>query len=94
MKLLDSQDSFLCLPKEHTAGFAVDTDHQLLQAMEIEGCPEWKKCIVLLIDEMHVKADLYDKISDTFIIIDVCTVPLLNLYLIRCTFGLHISWRH
>ena len=61
-----------------TAGFSVDTDHQLLQAMEIEGCPEWKKCIVLLIDEMQVKTDLvYDKISGTFIIIDVCTVPLL-----------------
>ena len=46
-----------------TAGFSVDTDHQLLQAMEIESCPEWKKFVVLLMDE---KADLvYDKFSGT-----------------------------
>ena len=47
-----------------TAGFSVDTDRQLLNAMEIEKCPEWKKCVVLLMDEMHIKADLvYDKFS-------------------------------
>lgn len=48
------------------AGFSVDTDRQLLDAMEIQSCPEWKKCTILLMDEMHVKADLvYDKFSGT-----------------------------
>ena len=50
-----------------TTGFSVDTDQQLLQAMEIQSCPEWKKCVILLMDEMHIKADLvYDKFSGIF----------------------------
>lgn len=46
------------------AGFSVDTDQQLLRVMEVQTCPEWKKQVVLLMDEMHIKADLvYDKFS-------------------------------
>ena len=43
-------------------GFSVATDRQLLNAIEVQTCPVWKKQVVLLMDEMHIKADLmYDK---------------------------------
>ena len=51
-----------CVPAE--TGFSVATDRQLLDAIEVQTCPEWKKQVVLLMDETHIKADLvYDNIS-------------------------------
>ena len=47
-----------------TSGFSCDVDQQLIDAAEIVSCPEWKKSIVLLMDEMHIREDLvYDKFS-------------------------------
>ena len=45
-------------------GFSVATDRQLLDVLEVQTCSVWKKQVVLLMDEMHIKADLvYDKMS-------------------------------
>ena len=44
---------------EATAGFLADVDRQLMQAAKLDTCKEYEKCVILLIDEMYVKEDLY-----------------------------------
>ena len=47
-----------------TMGFSVDVDLQLIEAAEISDCPEWKKCVMILMDKMYVKENLvYEKSS-------------------------------
>ena len=41
-----------------------DVDEQLMKVARIDSCPEREKYVILLMDEMHIKADLvYDKHS-------------------------------
>ena len=40
------------------AGFSVEVDHQLMQAATLSTCEDWKKLVVILLDEMHVREDL------------------------------------
>jgi len=50
-----------------TMGFSVDVDLQLIEAAEILDCPEWKKCVMILMDEMYVKENLvYEKSSGKY----------------------------
>ena len=47
-------------------GFSCDVDRQLIDAAEVftPTCPEWKKNVILLMDEMYIREDLvYDKFS-------------------------------
>lgn len=45
-------------------GFSLEVDQQLMDAASILSCPEREKCVVVLIDEMHIKENLvYDKHS-------------------------------
>jgi len=47
-----------------TSGFSTDVDCQLISAAEVTVCPDWKKCVVVLMDEMHIREDLvYDKVT-------------------------------
>lgn len=40
-----------------------------MKAAEVETCPEWNKCILILLDEQHVREDLvYDKHSGEYIV--------------------------
>ena len=49
-------------------GFSLKVDHQLMEAAELATCPEFKKYVLLLLDEMHVKEDLvYDKHTGMFV---------------------------
>lgn len=41
-----------------SAGFSVDVDRQLIQAMSLETCKPWQKLVVLLLDEMHIREGL------------------------------------
>ena len=41
-----------------TSGFSMAVDQQLIDAAHIGTCEERKKCVVLLLDEMHIKEDL------------------------------------
>ena len=51
-----------------TPGFSPKVDQQLMEAAEIATCPEFKKYVFLLLDEMHVKEDLvYDKHTGSFV---------------------------
>jgi len=51
-----------CLHLHHLSG--CDVDQQLIAAAEVDSCPEWKKNVVLLLDEMYIREDLvYDKYS-------------------------------
>ena len=53
---------------EAAPGFSAEVDSMLMKAAEIATCPERNKCILLLLDEMHVREDLvYDKHSGEFI---------------------------
>ena len=66
---------FLKLPSERTlrdythyvksrSGFQDDIDDDLAQEAKIKELPEWKKYVVLLLDEMKIKESLvYDKIG-------------------------------
>ena len=47
-----------------SVGFSTDVDLQLIEAAEVLSCPEWKKCVVVLMDEMYIRENLvYDKSS-------------------------------
>ena len=47
-----------------SAGFSYDVDQQLIEVADIVSCPEWKKYVVLLMDEMYIKEDLvYNKFT-------------------------------
>ena len=35
-----------------------DVDEQLMKVARIDSCPEREKYVILLMDEMHIKADL------------------------------------
>lgn len=46
------------------SGFSTAVDEQLIEAARITTCPEWQKCVVLLMDKMHIREDLvYNKVS-------------------------------
>ena len=46
------------------SGFSTAVDQQLIEAAEIATCPEWKKCVVVLLDEMNIREDLvYNKFT-------------------------------
>lgn len=41
-----------------TTGFANEVDGELMEAAHVEACGEWQRCVVLILDEMHIKQDL------------------------------------
>ena len=46
------------------SGFSVEVDRQLIDAAQIRTSDERRKCVVLLLDEMHIREDLvFDKTS-------------------------------
>lgn len=65
------------------SGFSCDVDKQLIDAAGISSCPDWKKHVVLIIGEMHIREDLvYDKFSGRWIYIHVqCTCTSMNVLL-------------
>ena len=43
-------------------GFSSEVDQMLIKAAKVESCPEREKCVILLLDEMHIREDLvFDK---------------------------------
>ena len=47
---------------EATAGFSKQVDEQLRVAAQLTSCPEREKCVIIIMDEMHLREDLvYDK---------------------------------
>ena len=59
------KSGFITLPSQRTlrdythfadacSGFSCDVDQQLITAAEVDSCPEWKKKVVLLLDEMYI----------------------------------------
>ena len=44
------------------AGFSSDVDEQLMKAAKLDLCAERDKCVIILMDEMHIKeGKVYDK---------------------------------
>ena len=53
---------------EASAGFSPEADSMLMKAAQVDTCPERNKCILLILDEMHIREDLvYDKHTGEFI---------------------------
>ena len=49
-------------------GFSLEVDQQLMTAASINTLEEWQKCVILLLDEMHIREDLvYEKHSGALI---------------------------
>ena len=49
-------------------GFSLAVDQQLMTAARIDTLEEWQKCVLLLLDEMHIREDLvYEKHSGALI---------------------------
>ena len=47
---------------EASVGFSNEVDTHLVTSARLDSCPERERCIVLLMDEMHVRQDIgYDR---------------------------------
>lgn len=51
------------------SGFAQGVDQQLMEAANLATCPERDRCVIIIMDEMHIKEDIvYDKHTGMHII--------------------------
>lgn len=70
-------------------GFNADVDEQISKAAKLDTCPEREKCVIILMDEMHIKEGIvYDKHTGNL----MCY--LVNVYItfdIYCRFS---YWLH
>lgn len=39
---------------EAASGFSADVDNMLMKAAKVDSCPYREKCIIMLLDEMHL----------------------------------------
>jgi hypothetical protein len=59
--------SMTTLTIKSRSGFQREVDEQLVKEVDLANILEWKRYVVLLIDEMKIKENLiYDKHSDWF----------------------------
>jgi len=40
------------------SGFSCEADKIFMSAAKVDSCPEREKCVIILLDEMHLKEDL------------------------------------
>ena len=53
---------------EASTGFNTEVDKQLMEAAKIGNCKEYEKCVIILLDEMHIREDLvFDKSTGTLV---------------------------
>ena len=53
---------------EASTGFNTEVDKQLMEAAKIGDCKEYEKCVIILLDEMHIREDLvFDKSTGTLV---------------------------
>ena len=68
------------------AGFSTAVDEQLIKASEVVTSPSWKKYVVVLMDEMHIREDLYNKFSgESFTCFNNCFTCTQYMYVYACT---------
>ena len=52
----------LYVPCQYFNWFSSEVDEMLMKAADVISCPERDKCVVLLLDEMHIQQDIvFDK---------------------------------
>ncbi len=73
-------------------GFSSEVDKELLRVAEYRELQEWQKCVVLLIDEMHLKEDLvYDKVTGA--LIGFTSLGDTNEHFLKvCSMALHCNY--
>lgn len=50
------------------AGFSNEVDKELMEAASVGASPEWQRCVIIILDEMHIREELvYDKYSGELI---------------------------
>ena len=55
---------------EACTGFSVSVDRQLQDLANITSCPERDKYVIIILDEMHIRADIvYDKHTGTYLLL-------------------------
>ena len=53
---------------EAKQGFDPAIDKLLIEAVKVQSCPEREKCVLLILDEMHIREQLiFDKHSGAFV---------------------------
>ena len=66
--------------------YSDDIDEQLMTIAKVQTCPEMEKYVYILVDEMHIKADLvYDKHTG---VISLILIYVISLLLCRSSVGL------
>ena len=67
---------------EAASGFSADVDNMLMKAAKVDSCPDREKCVVMLLDEMHLREDLvFDK--HTRAMIGFCDLGDITMLLLR-----------
>ena len=65
-----------------TTGFSAEEDKQLMSAAKVEqSTEEWKKCFVLVMNEMYLKEDLfYDKHSGALVWFENLCETIMSIF--------------
>ena len=67
---------------EAACGFSTEVDKMLMSASRVDSCPAREKCVIMLLDEMHIRDDLvFDKHSGA--LIGFCNLGEITMHLLR-----------
>ena len=70
-----------------SAGFSADVDRHLMEIADVSKCPEFKKNVALVIDEMYIKEDLvYNKVTGA--LVGFSNLGEMNSHLLQFQFSL------
>lgn len=69
MRQFENRSGVIALPSQRTLrdythfvqsrlGFSDEVDEQLMEAAKVTTLEEYKKCVIIIVDEMHIKGDL------------------------------------
>ncbi|XP_065894386.1 uncharacterized protein [Dysidea avara] len=64
------------------SGFSSDVDKMLMSAAKVDSCPEREKCVIMLLDETHLKEDLVFN-KHTGCLTGFCNLGDINTHLLK-----------
>ena len=65
-----------------TVGFSKEVDKQLQVAAKMSSCPEREKCVIIIMDEMHLREDLaYDKHTGKCLLAHIQFPVLIHIHM-------------
>lgn len=67
---------------EPACGLSTEVDKMLMSASRVDSCPAREKCVIMLLDEMHIREDLvFNKHSGA--LIGFCNLGEITMYFLR-----------